>query len=107
MANESNPFSFIEDSDEIYYAEKCEGYTFIIMSNTAQIISDFSLGKLEQMLPSDKFIRVHKAFIVKTSLISEIVQIGNSHQAILKNGKRIPISKRQKSVLLRKLIPNK
>ena len=104
MANESNPFSAIKNTEEINYIEKCEGYTIITMSNTEQIISDFSLEKLEKLLPSVKFMRVHKAFIVKTSLITEIVQIGNFHQAILKNGKRIPISKRKKSVLLGKII---
>lgn len=104
MANESKPLFVIEDTEEINYIEKCEGYTIITMSNTEQIISDFSLEKLEKLLPCDKFMRVHKAFIVKTYLITEIVQIGNFHQAILKNGKRIPISKRKKCVLLSKLI---
>ncbi|HOK86983.1 MAG: LytTR family DNA-binding domain-containing protein [Tenuifilum sp.] len=104
MANESNPFSAVENTEEINYIEKCEGYTLITMSNTEQIISDFSLEKLEKILPCDKFLRVHKAFIVKTSLITEIVQIGNSYQAILENGKRVPISKRKKSVLLGNLI---
>ncbi|MBP7315605.1 MAG: LytTR family transcriptional regulator DNA-binding domain-containing protein [Chitinophagaceae bacterium] len=104
MANESNPFSAVENTEEINYIEKCEGYTLITMSNTEQIIYDFSLEKLEKILPCDKFLRVHKAFIVKTSLITEIVQIGNSYQAILENGKRVPISKRKKSVLLGNLI---
>lgn len=104
MANESNLFSAIENTEEINYIEKCEGYTIITMSNTEQIISDFSLEKLEKILPCDKFMRVHKAFIVKTTLITEIVQTGNSHQAILKNGKRFPISKRKRSVLLSKII---
>ena len=104
MANESNPFSAVENTEEINYIEKCEGYTLITMSNTEQIISDFSLEKLEKILPCDKFLRVHKAFIVKTSLITEIVQIGNSYQAILENGKRVPISKRKKSVLRGNLI---
>jgi two-component system LytT family response regulator len=106
MAKESNSFSVIENTKKINYVEKCEGYTIVTLSNTAQIISDFSLEKLENILPSNEFIRVHKSFIIKISFLSEIVQIGNSHQAILKNGKRIPISKRKKSILLNKLIPN-
>lgn len=104
MANESNLFSAIENSEEINYIKKCEGYTIIIMSNTEQIISDFSLEKLEKLLPCDKFMRVHKAFIVKTSLITEIVQIGNFHYVILRDGKRIPISKRKRKVFLSKSI---
>lgn len=63
------------------------------------------MGKLEKLLPSDKFMRVHKAFIINSSLILEIVKTGNSSQAILKNGKKIPISKRKKNILLSKLIP--
>lgn len=106
MAKESNPFSVIQNNEVINYVEKYEGYAIITLSNTEQIISDFSLGSLEKLLPCDKFMRVHKAFIVKTSFISEIIQIGNSHQALLKNGKRIPISKRKKSVLFSKIIPN-
>ena len=43
MANESNPFSAVENTEEINYIEKCEGYTLITMSNTEQIIYDFSL----------------------------------------------------------------
>lgn len=104
MESKRNLFSAIENTEEISYIEKCEGYTIITLLNSKQILSDFSLEKLEKLLPWDKFMRVHKAFIVKTSLITEIFQIGNSHQAILKNGIRIPISKRKKSVLLGNLI---
>jgi DNA-binding LytR/AlgR family response regulator len=45
----------------------------------------------EDMLPPDKFIRIHRSFIVNTNYISRIERYGE-HQIVLLNSEKIKIS---------------
>jgi DNA-binding LytR/AlgR family response regulator len=56
-----------------------------------------SLKRLEELLPDDQFMRVHKSFIVAFNLISSI----DGNQVEL-NGKKIPIGKSYKEEVLRR-----
>lgn len=59
--------------DEIIYIEGLKDYVKIYIKNEAKpILSISSLKALEQKLPEDKFMRVHRSFIVNLSSISTI-----------------------------------
>jgi len=49
--------------DEILYVEGLKDYVKIVMANN-QILTKVSIGHFELKLPPDRFIRVHKSFIV-------------------------------------------
>lgn len=58
--------------DDIFYIEGLKDYVKIITESSAPVLSLMSLKTLEAQLPSDKFMRVHKSFIVNTKKIREV-----------------------------------
>lgn len=50
--------------DEIIYAEAMENYVKVHMSDHRTIISQMALRSMEEMLPTDRFVRVHRSFLV-------------------------------------------
>ena len=69
----------------IQYIEGLKDYVKIIIDGK-QILTKSSLKKMEEKLPSDQFLRVHKSYIVS---ISKIEKIENNR--IVFGDKRIPI----------------
>lgn len=66
-----------------------------------KLITLESLKNLEQRLPRDQFLRVHKSFIVRTDLVQALA--GNLLE--LRDGPPIPIGKSFKEQVLRRLFP--
>lgn len=59
--------------DKILYVEGLKDYVKIFIENENQpILSLMSLKSLEEVLPSDRFIRVHRSFIVQADKIKVI-----------------------------------
>lgn len=70
--------------EEILYIEGLKDYVKIyIESDTKPILSLMSLKSLEELLPADRFIRVHRSYIIHRNKISSI------------NKNRISIGKKQ------------
>lgn len=63
-----------------------------------RITALYSLKSLEEQLPQDKFIRVHKSYIVSIDCISEIDQVN-----VTVAGQKIPIGGSYRDALLKKL----
>lgn len=52
-----------------------------------------TLTKLEQSLPAHVFMRVHRSIVVQVGLIQRLEGTGTgSHQALMNNGDRVPVS---------------
>jgi len=58
--------------DEIKYVEGMREYLRIHLINQKPIMTLMSLKKLEESLPSDKFMRVHRSFIINLKRITVI-----------------------------------
>ena len=95
--------AIVKQLGEIAYAEKCESYTVITNSLNRQIIVDFSLEELQISIPEMKLLWVHKSHLVNISHIVEIIEAGNNCQLKLTNGKTIPVAKRRKRELVKKI----
>lgn len=63
-----------------------------------RITALYSLKSLEELLPQDRFIRVHKSYIVSIPLISEIDQV-----TVTVAGQKIPIGGSYREALLKRL----
>lgn len=63
-----------------------------------RITALYSLKSLEELLPQDRFIRVHKSYIVSIPLITEIDQV-----TVTVAGQKIPIGGSYREALLRRL----
>jgi DNA-binding LytR/AlgR family response regulator len=87
--------------DEIKYIEGLKEYVSFYMEDKKIIVLE-SLKKLEESLPSDMFMRIHKSYIVNTEKISLLygnqVKIGEIY---------IPIGKSYKSEVVDKLFGGK
>lgn len=79
---------------DILYIEGALEYV-IFHSTTSKYMGLFSLKKLEQELPSDQFMRIHKSYIVALDKISEI-----NGNMVKVGGQSIPVSKTMKPVLM-------
>jgi len=60
------------DFDDIKYIESMHEYININLAGTKPVKSLMSLKSIEEQLPSDRFLRVHRSFIVNLSKISMI-----------------------------------
>ena len=76
--------------DEIYFIEGLGDYIKIHLKNT-HLVANLSMKKLEDLLPSSEFLRIHKSFIIRFDKISTIegnlVEI-NSHKLPIGNSYR-------------------
>ena len=81
----------IELSD-IKYIESQHEYIKIHLSNSTPVLTQLSLKSIEEQLPSDRFMRVHRSFIVNLAKISVI-----ERNRIVFDGKvYIPVSEQYK-----------
>ena len=87
--------------DDVLYIEALQNYV-IIHTHTKKYITYLTFKSVEEYLPADKFLKVHKSYIVAASKIDSIegndIKIGLQH---------IPISRNQKEVVMEKLLKGK
>jgi DNA-binding LytR/AlgR family response regulator len=77
------------DLKSIKYIEGMSEYVRIHREHSKSVMSLLSLRSLEEQLPEDQFMRVHKSYIVNLKKISEI----ESNIIICGDGIAIPVSK--------------
>lgn len=86
---------------DIIYIEGLKDYIKIFIANaTRPIITRLSMKSIEEKLPGDRFVRVHKSFIVA---IEKIVSIRKGKISI--NNVQVPISEHYKENLYRFIDP--
>lgn len=59
---------------DIQYIESRKEYVVIFSENSIPVMTLFSLRSIEERLPKDVFMRVHRSFIVNLTKITEVVQ---------------------------------
>jgi DNA-binding LytR/AlgR family response regulator len=87
--------------EEVLFAEALQNYV-TIHTKDKKYITYLTFKSVENYLPADKFIRVHKSYIVSTSKIDSIdgsdIRIGQHH---------IPISRNMKDEVMERLLKGK
>jgi len=87
--------------EEILYAEALQNYV-VIHTTTGKYMTYLTFKSVEDYLSSNKFLKVHKSYIVAASKIDSIeagdIRIGQAH---------IPISRNQKEEVMDKLLKNR
>ncbi|WP_042461884.1 LytR/AlgR family response regulator transcription factor [Neobacillus dielmonensis] len=78
---------------EIVYLETSEGKCNIVTMDQTYKVTD-ALVVLEKKLPSPKFFRVHRSYIVNLDYINEIEPWFNStYNLLMKDGSKVPVSR--------------
>lgn len=79
--------------EDVYYLEAYDDYVKIFTKDT-YFLKKKTMNYYEQVLDKTLFFRVHRSFIINLNLLTKIeVLEKNNYIAILKNDKRIPISR--------------
>ena len=87
--------------DDILYAEGIKDYTRIVLA-TQKILTKVSIGNLMKELPDDRFLRVHKSFIVAWNKITAFTALD-----VEINGVEIPIGRQYRDEFLRQVAAGK
>jgi len=90
--------------EEILYLEASGDYTIITTKND-QFVSSSGIGKLEEIMNPDTFIRVHRSTIINLNYLKEIERHFNGGMVVKMNtGKSFPVSRTYAKVIRRKVV---
>ncbi|MCS6973131.1 MAG: LytTR family DNA-binding domain-containing protein [Cyclobacteriaceae bacterium] len=90
--------------DEIMFLEASGDYT-ILTTKTDQFVSSSGIGKLEEMLNPEVFIRVHRSTIININYLKEIERHFNGGMMVkMSNGKSFPVSRTYARVIRKKVV---
>ena len=84
--------------DEVLYVEGMENY-IVIHTATQKYVTLLRMKSIEEILPVNAFMRIHKSYIASIKKISSID--GNE---IIINGKRLPVSREKKAEIMEKVV---
>lgn len=86
-------------ADDIFYIEAYDDYVKIFTKDN-YFLKKKTMSYYEQVLDPATFFRTHRSFIINIQQLTKIESLEkNSYIAILKNGKRVPISRTSYSKL--------
>lgn len=83
-----NDGTYIKEKD-IYKITASADYTYI-MAEKGDYLSDIIISRWEEILPKEKFLRIHRSYIVNVEQIESI-----NKEVVLKNGKHVKIGRRR------------
>lgn len=90
--------------EEIAHLEASGDYTIITTRND-QFVSSSGIGKLEEILSPDLFIRVHRSTIINLNYLKEIERHFNGGMVVkMNNGKSFPVSRTYAKLIRRKVV---
>lgn len=90
--------------EEIIYLEASGDYTIISTKND-QFVSSSGIGKLEEMMNPDIFIRVHRSTIVNVNYLKEIERHFNGGMVVkMQSGKSFPVSRTYAKQIRKKVV---
>ncbi len=90
--------------EEIEHLEASGDYTILTTKND-QFVSSSGIGKLEEILNPDIFIRVHRSTIININCLKEIEKHFNGGMIVkMNNGKTFPVSRTYAKLIRRKVV---
>ena len=89
----------ILDLDAIVYLEATGNYTHIHLKEGKPLLASKTLKEFEDMLPADRFFRIHNASLLNVAFIKKYNK-GEGGQVVLHNGVVLDVARRRKDELL-------
>lgn len=89
----------------ISYLESQSNYTHFTLADGKKLISSYTLGYYEDILPAEKFIRIHHSCIVNVISVDCYIKEGAGGTVVMKDGKKLAVSQRKKEEVVSRLIP--
>lgn len=108
ITNQAEELSFRSSSSvhrisfrDILYVESF-GKKSKVITNIGEFTANEMISSLQARLPGRKFTRCHRCYIVRNAAIKQIIQ----NYAVLTNGSRVPISRKNVSLLCEQVVCN-
>lgn len=95
-------FLFIE-LKEIIRLESHSNYTHFYFRNKTKLVSSRTLGYYEELLPADKFCRIHHSHIVNIDCVEKYIKGGVGGAVVMSDGMELAVSQRKKDDVMRSL----
>lgn len=90
--------------EDILFLEASGDYT-IITTKSDQFVSSSGIGKLEEIMDPDTFIRVHRSTIININSLKEIERHFNGGMVVkMQNGKSFPVSRTYARLIRKKVV---
>lgn len=77
--------------DTILYIESIGNYVKLHLADGASVLSKIPLCNIEEQLPKDEFVRIHRSFVVARNRIAGFTRL---EVIIAKSGKSLPVGKK-------------
>lgn len=81
----------IVDIDDITFVEAMDNYVKVFRRGLQMVLSQITMKEMESILPDDKFIRVHRSFIVS---LNSIDKFSNRKIYVLNSDRVIPVGRK-------------
>jgi DNA-binding LytR/AlgR family response regulator len=90
--------------EEITIAGARDKRVFVQTSDGSECRTYYTLTQLEQMLPPDRFARIHDAYLVNVDSIDELVYLGShNYEVKMSSGVMLPVGRRRFADLKKRL----
>jgi two-component system LytT family response regulator len=90
---------FFQPVDGIDWIESADYYSRLHVGEGTHLIRE-SMSSLEEQLDPTRFVRIHRTAIVNVDRIKELrLDYANRHVVVLRNGRRLPLSRTRKDTL--------
>lgn len=89
--------------NQIVHCEADDNYTSIFLANDKRIVVSKTIKEYDTMLSDFGFFRIHQSHLVNLDYISKFNKNDGGY-VVLENGKKLPISRRNKQEFLEKLL---
>jgi two-component system, LytTR family, response regulator len=90
--------------DDIIYLEASGDYT-VISAKSDQYVSSSGIGKLEEIMNPEMFIRVHRSTIINVNYLKEIERHFNGGMIVkMHNGKTFPVSRTYAKMIRKRVV---
>ncbi len=89
--------------NQIVHCKADDNYTFIYLANEKRIVVSKTIKEYDNMLSDFGFYRIHQSHLVNLDYISKFNKNDGGY-VVLENGKKLPVSRRNKQEFLEKLL---
>ncbi|HVX26234.1 MAG TPA: LytTR family DNA-binding domain-containing protein [Parafilimonas sp.] len=89
-------------AENILYCHAEGAYTYIHLTGNKKFLVSKTLGDVEEMLPSDIFIRIHHSIVINLQHITNFIRSDGGY-VVMNNGEKLMVSKARKDALLQRL----
>jgi len=74
--------------NQVLYIESLKDYVKIVFQDQSPIVTKQSISALEEMLPRQKFLRIHRSFIIASEKVNSFTR-----ENVLINGRPVPVGR--------------